>query len=44
MKTACATIKGFEMMRMIRRGHRVLQQQGATGEIRFVDQLFGFAT
>jgi len=43
MKTARATIKGFEVMRMIRRGHCVLQQPGATGEIRLVNQLFGFA-
>ncbi|PVE20592.1 IS6 family transposase [Microvirga sp. KLBC 81] len=43
MKTAYATIKGFEVMRMIRRGHCVLQQAGATGEIRLVSQLFGLA-
>jgi transposase, IS6 family len=43
MKTARATIKGFEVMRMIRRGHCALQQQGATGEIRLVSQLFGLA-
>jgi transposase-like protein len=43
MKTASATIKGFEVMRMIRRGHCVLTQPGATGEIRLVNQLFGLA-
>jgi transposase, IS6 family len=43
MKTAYATIKGFEVMRMIRRGHCVLPQPGATGEIRLVNQLFGLA-
>ncbi len=43
MKTAFATIKGFEVMRMIRRGHCVLTQPGATGEIRLVTQLFGLA-
>jgi IS6 family transposase len=32
MKTAYATIKGFEVMRMIRRGHCILPQPGATGE------------
>jgi transposase-like protein len=43
MKTAYATIKGFEVMRMIRRGHCVLPQPGATGEIRLVNHLFGLA-
>ena len=41
MRTAYATIKGFEVMRMIRRGHCIRQQPGATGEIRFVNKLFG---
>ncbi len=41
MKTASATLKGFEVMRMIRRGHCVLAQPGTTGEIRLVGQLFG---
>jgi transposase, IS6 family len=43
MKTAYATLKGFEVMRMIRRGPCILQQPGATGEIRLVNQLFGLA-
>jgi transposase-like protein len=43
MKTASATIKGFEVMRMIRRGHCIQQQLGAIGEIRLVNQLFGLA-
>ena len=43
MKTASATLKGFEVMRMIRRGHCGLAQSGVTGEIRLVNQLFGFA-
>ena len=43
MKTARATIKGFEMMRMIRRGHCAPTQPGVTGEIRLVNQLFGLA-
>jgi transposase-like protein len=41
MKTASATLKGFEVMRMIRRGHCILQQPGAIGEIRLINQLFG---
>jgi transposase, IS6 family len=44
MATAYATLKGFEVMRMIRRGHCILRQPGATGEIRLVNQLFGLAT
>jgi IS6 family transposase len=43
MRTASATLKGFEVMRMIRRGHCVLTQAGVTGEIRLVKQLFGRA-
>ena len=43
MKTASATIGGFEVMRMIRRGHRILSHRGVTGEIRLVNQLFGLA-
>jgi transposase-like protein len=43
MKTAYATIKGFEVMRMIRRGHCILQQPGTTGEIGLLNQLFGLA-
>ena len=43
MKTASATLKGFEVVRMIRRGHGVLTQPGAAGEIRLVNQLFGLA-
>jgi transposase, IS6 family len=42
-KTASATIKGFEIMRMIRRGHCFLKEQGAKGEVRFVNKLFGIA-
>ena len=40
MATASATIKGFEVMRMIRRGHCGLAQRGVTGEIRLVNRLF----
>ena len=37
MKTAYATIKGFEIMRMIRRRHCMLIEPGVTGEVRFVN-------
>jgi transposase-like protein len=43
MKTASTTIKGFEVIRMIRRGHCVMQQSGLIGEIRLVNQIFGLA-
>jgi transposase-like protein len=43
MKTAGATLKGFEIMRMIRRGHCIQRERRATGEIRLVNQLFGLA-
>jgi transposase-like protein len=43
MKTAAATLTGFEVMRMIRRSHCIQRGHRATGEIRLVDQLFGLA-
>ena len=43
MKTAAATLKGFEIMRMIRRGDCIGRERRATGEIRLVNQLFGLA-
>jgi hypothetical protein len=43
MKTASATLAGFEVMRMIRRGHCMPPQPGVIGEIRLVNQLLGFA-
>jgi len=43
MKTATATIKGFEIMRMIRRGHCLTCKQGVHNEIRFVNRLFQVA-
>jgi transposase, IS6 family len=43
IKTARATLKGFEVMRMIRRGHCVLARPGVIGEIRLVNQLLGLA-
>jgi len=41
MKTAYATIKGFEIMRMIRPEHCILREPGAASEVRFVNKLFG---
>ncbi|WP_245435628.1 transposase [Microvirga calopogonii] len=43
MKTASATIGGFEVLRMIRRGHCVLSHPSVTSEIRLVNQFFGLA-
>ncbi len=43
MRTVSATVRGFEVLRMIRRGHCILPQPGATGEIRLVNQLLGLA-
>ncbi len=43
MKTAAATLTGFEIMRMIRRGHCIQRKRQATGEVRLVNQLFGLA-
>ena len=40
-RTAHATIKGFDIMRMIRRGHCVFREPGAAGEVWFVNKLFG---
>jgi IS6 family transposase len=41
MKTAYATIKGFEFLRMIRQGQCLLREPGSAGEVRFVNKLFG---
>jgi transposase-like protein len=43
MKTASATLTGFESMRMIRRGHCVQRKRQATGEVLLVNRLFGLA-
>ena len=43
MKTAYAPIKGFEIMRMIRRGNCILREPGAAGEIRLTNKLFDIA-
>ena len=40
MKTASATIKGFEGMRMIRRGHCLMCKPHVKDEVRFVNKLF----
>jgi transposase, IS6 family len=43
MKTAYATIKCFEVMRMIRKRQCILLEPGVTGEVRFVNKLFDLA-
>jgi transposase-like protein len=40
IKTAAATIKGFEVMRMIRRGQCLTCKPHVKDEIRFVNKLF----
>lgn len=40
MRTAAATIKGFEVMRMIRRGHCLTCKPQVKDEIRLVNKLF----
>ncbi len=42
-KTAYATIKGFEIMRMIRPRHGILCEPKVAGEILFVNKLFKIA-
>jgi transposase, IS6 family len=43
MNAASMTLKGFEGMRMARRGHCMLRHAGVKGEIRLVNHLFGLA-
>ena len=43
LPTAAATIKGFEVMRMIRKRQSLTLEPGTTGEVRFVNRLFRFA-
>ena len=43
MRTAAATLTGFEIIRMIRRGHCIGRKLLATGEVRLVNHLFGLA-
>ncbi len=40
MRTAAATIKGFEVLRMIRRGHCLTCKPRVKDEIRFINKLF----
>jgi hypothetical protein len=40
MKTAAATVKAFEVMRMIRRGHCITCKPRVEDEVRFVKKLF----
>jgi hypothetical protein len=44
MRTAAATIKGFEVMRMIRRGHCLTYKPRVKDEVRFVNKLFDIFT
>jgi transposase-like protein len=43
MKTASTTLAGFEVMRMVRRGHCLPKHADVTGKICLVNQLFGVA-
>ena len=43
LPSASATIKGFEVMRMIRKGQCLMLEPGTTGEVRFVNRLFRLA-
>jgi len=43
LPTASATIKGFEVMRIIRKGQCLLLEPGPTEEVRFVNRLFRLA-
>lgn len=43
LPTASATIKGFEALRMIRKGQCILLESGVAGEVRFVKRLFRLA-
>lgn len=40
MSTTTATIKGFEIMHMIRHGYCVTYKKGVHSEIRFMNHLF----
>ncbi|WP_268915679.1 hypothetical protein [Aureimonas psammosilenae] len=44
MRTATATIKGLEAIRMIHRGHCILRPPGVAGEVRFIANLFDIMT
>jgi transposase, IS6 family len=43
LPTASATIKAFEVTRMIRKRQCLMLEPGTTGEARFVNRLFRFA-
>jgi transposase-like protein len=43
LPTASATIKGFEVMRMICKGQCLMLEPGTTGELRFEYRLFRLA-
>lgn len=43
LRTAKATLKGIEAIRMIKRGHVHGRPEGITGEVSFVNRLFGLA-
>ena len=43
MRTASATIKGFEVMRTIRRRHCLMCKRKVAGEIQFINELFDVA-
>jgi transposase-like protein len=43
LPTVSATIKGFEVMRMIRKGQCLMLEPGTMGEVRFVKRLFRLA-
>jgi IS6 family transposase len=40
-RTAYATLKGIEVMRMIRKQQCILLQSGVAAEVRFFNKLFG---
>ena len=40
LSSAKATLKGIEVMRMIKNGHVLAEERGVAGEVRFVRKLF----
>ncbi len=44
MKTACATIKGFEVMRMFKKGQFKIWMYGTRNEVSFINEQFGLST
>ena len=44
MKTASSTIRAFEAMRMIRRGHCITCKPHMKHEVRFINTLFDILT